>query len=1537
MKHYTRILSGIMLLCGTLFAPKGWTQVSVTATAGTAGPTSYTTLKAAFDAVNAGTHQGTVTISLTGNTTETATATLNASGSGSASYTGVTVKPGTGATPTVSGSIAGTTLIALNGASNVTIDGSNSGGTTRDLTITNTSATSGSVLQIGSVGTTAITNVTVKNTVITNGTTSSSAIVAGDAATAGNPGVLGTITIQNNKVQKAYNGMYLRCTATAVSTITITGNDLNATGTSAIRLAGISLQSINGATVTNNNIGNFSSTDGEYDAGINIGSGSKNITISGNNISPLAYTGSSSYAPTGILVAAATTGANIAITNNNISNITSSGQDYVSGIDLLGSTSGLTISSNKISNIRNTNSLGYGAAGIALESSATNAATKVYNNFIWDVAGYGYTGYALADNGNGIVVEDGGGYDIDFNTVVLNSEQTAATHRASCLLITEDVFTTSSINVRNNIFTNLQTVGGVNTRYAIANLAGNAVFNTIDRNDYYCTSGKLSSKGTTATITSTLAALQTSIGGNANSVNILPVFVGTNDLHLSTAANSTLNNLGTPVTGITTDIDNDVRSATTPDMGADEFTPCLTISFTTQPSAAVICAGADTGFTVVATNGNNYQWQVNTGSGFNDISNNSIYSGATTASLHLTQPPASYSTYSYRCQVTSQTGCAATASSAVTLTINARPTATITPASSTSLCTGGSVVLNAPAGFNYQWLLNSGPITPPATGGSYTAGTAGSYKVVVTQSTTGCKDTSAAVNVIINTPVTATQNVSVCASQLPYPWNGHIVPAAGTAVATHTQPSLVTGCDSTTTLNLTVNATIQADLNVTTCANQLPYTWHGQSISTGGTAVATFTTTGSGGCDSVTRLNLTVKPIVQATQTVNICHTQLPYPWNGQNVAAGGSAAATFTTTSLVTGCDSVTTLNLVVNPGPVATASPVSPAICSGATTAITLSSSTTGATFAWTASATGATGSSSGSGASIAQSLTASGNTAGKVVYTITATASSCAGAPITDTVTVNPKPVATATPSTQTICTGTPTSIALTSTVSGATYTWTVSQTNASGATASSGALIAQTLTATGSGSGTATYTITPAANGCSGSAITATATVSQVPAAAGAITGADAPCAGSTQTYSIASVTGATSYNWILPPGWTGTSTTNSITITVGTANGNISVAAGNTCGSSAASTKAVTATPVVTPAVTISSNAPALLCSGNPVTFTATISNGGAIPTYQWRVNSNNVGSNSNTYMYTPQDGDTITCKLTSNAPCVTANGIVSNKIILQVTPSVYPTLNIYVPENNVCSGIPVTFLATGTQGGSAPVYQWKVNNSNVGTNSVNYTYTPTHGDMVTCEMTSNAVCATPTKLTSNMVPMSVTQVIHPAVSLTSSATEIPKGQPVTFTAQVTQAGPGAQVTWYKNGVYITSATGNTWTGVAGTDFTHNSRIQVLLRSFSPCAEPDTVWSNTIKMSVGATGIGNNPLPDGFKLYPNPTYNAVQIEGLSAGDQLSVYDVLGHRLQQHEVRQNGIYKLDMSALSQGMYWLHFSNRKGQQWQVKVTRQ
>ncbi len=111
-------------------------SVAVTASGGINA--SYSTLKGAFDAINLGTHTGTITIGIGADITETATSVLNASGAGAASYTTITINPTGGAARTISGTINGASLIDLNGADNVTINGLNTGGNA--LTISNLSA-----------------------------------------------------------------------------------------------------------------------------------------------------------------------------------------------------------------------------------------------------------------------------------------------------------------------------------------------------------------------------------------------------------------------------------------------------------------------------------------------------------------------------------------------------------------------------------------------------------------------------------------------------------------------------------------------------------------------------------------------------------------------------------------------------------------------------------------------------------------------------------------------------------------------------------------------------------------------------------------------------------------------------------------------------------------------------------------------------------------------------------------------------------------------------------------------------------------------------------------------------------------------------------------------------------------------------------------------------------------------------------------------------------------------------------------------------
>ena len=158
----------------------------------------YTDLTAAVAALNGSVLTGPTTFLLTDasyasrppsspNAVDAFPLIINANAGSSATNT-VTFKPAPSNVVTISVAVASGALFKFNGASFMTIDGSNSGGTDRSLTLENTSATPPNVIVIGSVGSTTVTDDTIKNCVIRNGVNTSSAIVISDAGTVGNAG-----------------------------------------------------------------------------------------------------------------------------------------------------------------------------------------------------------------------------------------------------------------------------------------------------------------------------------------------------------------------------------------------------------------------------------------------------------------------------------------------------------------------------------------------------------------------------------------------------------------------------------------------------------------------------------------------------------------------------------------------------------------------------------------------------------------------------------------------------------------------------------------------------------------------------------------------------------------------------------------------------------------------------------------------------------------------------------------------------------------------------------------------------------------------------------------------------------------------------------------------------------------------------------------------------------------------------------------------------------------------------------------------------
>jgi gliding motility-associated-like protein len=147
-------------------------------------------------------------------------------------------------------------------------------------------------------------------------------------------------------------------------------------------------------------------------------------------------------------------------------------------------------------------------------------------------------------------------------------------------------------------------------------------------------------------------------------------------------------------------------STTTTDLAIGKGRPRIA----DQPQNIDICDLSNAFFEVTARGRGTllYQWQVNTGTGFSNISNGGVYSGATTDYLTLTTVPYSMNGYLYRCIITDGQG-STNITNTVLLTVNKIPIATATPATQnecpgvafTNIMLGTS---NGVTGTTFAWL-----------------------------------------------------------------------------------------------------------------------------------------------------------------------------------------------------------------------------------------------------------------------------------------------------------------------------------------------------------------------------------------------------------------------------------------------------------------------------------------------------------------------------------------------------------------------------------------------------------------------------------------------------------------------------------------------------------------------------------------------------------------------------------------------------------------------------------------------------------------
>ncbi|TRO64045.1 T9SS type A sorting domain-containing protein [Christiangramia sabulilitoris] len=318
--------------------------------------------------------------------------------------------------------------------------------------------------------------------------------------------------------------------------------------------------------------------------------------------------------------------------------------------------------------------------------------------------------------------------------------------------------------------------------------------------------------------------------------------------------------------------------------------------------------------------------------------------------------------------------------------------------------------------------------------------------------------------------------------------------------------------------------------------------------------------------------------------------------------------------------------------------------------------------------------------------------------------------------------------------------------------------------------------------------------------------------------------------------------------------------------------NFTINATGTCGDSGNLTGSIIINENLSPSVSISSSdTDNIICEGTEVTFTATPTNGGSSPSYQWKVGTSNVGSDSNTFITNSLAvGDqSVSVIITSNETCLAQPTATSNSIVTTVNPNLTPDVTITASDSDICDGDSITFTATPTNGGTAPSYQWKLDGTNVGTNSPTYTTTNlSAGQNVTVVLTSNETCLATTTATSDPVSVTVNPNLTPEVSIVSNDTNniICSGSSITFTATPVNGGASPTYQWYVDG----SPAGSGGASFTTSSLTNGQTVKVIMTSDEECLATATAESNEINIQVDDSLSAITPSFDNTNPAHNPT-------------------------------------------------------------------
>lgn len=286
--------------------------------------------------------------------------------------------------------------------------------------------------------------------------------------------------------------------------------------------------------------------------------------------------------------------------------------------------------------------------------------------------------------------------------------------------------------------------------------------------------------------------------------------------------------------------------------------------------------------------------------------------------------------------------------------------------------------------------------------------------------------------------------------------------------------------------------------------------------------------------------------------------------------------------------------------------------------------------------------------------------------------------------------------------------------------------------------------------------------------------------------------------------------------------------------------------------------------VYQPAVSISASQ-TNICAGTLVNYIASPVYGGSNPIYQWQVNGNNVGVNSDSFSSNNlTNGQIVTCQLTNNDLCIASVSVVSNPISMTVNNLLSPSVNILAsPDSVICTGSTASFTALTNNGGPNPSYQWQINGIDVGNNSPLFSSGNfNNGDTLTCQLISNENCLSFTSTVSAPITLDIVNTLQPAMDIVSNTNSICQGEQITFDViNIQNQGSSPNFQWKKNGINL----GYNLPQLITSELQTGDIITCEMTSSLSCANLTSTISNSIAVNV---------IPNNFSLAFSADYTSL---------------------------------------------------------------